>query len=74
MMQAERHVADGATQTCPQCRDRLVFTSHHPILTVGAGLERTGSEITVRIRYERAWVCSNDRCDYRELAGELAGE
>jgi hypothetical protein len=39
----------------------------HPILTVGAWLELTGSEIGDRIRYERAWVCSNTRCDYREL-------
>jgi hypothetical protein len=63
-------IADGATKACPQCRATLVFTSHHPILIVGMMLERRGSEIGHRIRYERAWVCRNSRCDYRELVGE----
>jgi hypothetical protein len=63
-------VADGATKPCPQCRGTLVFTSRHPILTVGMMLERTGSEIVDRVRYERAWVCRNGGCDYRELVGD----
>lgn len=63
-------IADGATKSCPQCRGTLVFTSGHPILTVGMTLERSGSEIGDRIRYERAWVCRNGGCDYREVVGE----
>jgi two-component system cell cycle response regulator DivK len=55
------------TKPCPQCRGTLVFTSRHPILTVGIRLERTGSEAADRVRYERAWVCRNVGCDYREL-------
>jgi two-component system cell cycle response regulator DivK len=65
---------DGDTKLCPQCRGTLVFTSQHPILTVGVRLERTGSEAADRVRYERAWVCRNVGCDYRELVeGALEG-
>lgn len=60
-------ITDGATKPCPQCRGTLAFTSQHPIPTVGMMLERSGSEIGNRLRYERAWVCRNSRCDYREL-------
>ena len=63
-------IADGATKSCPQCRGMLVFRGHHPILTVDMTLERSGSEIGDRIRYERAWVCENGGCNYRELGGE----
>ena len=70
MTQLRAHAADGATRQCPDCRDLLVFTSRHPILTIGSRLERTGSEIGDRIRYERAWVCRNVRCDFRELIDE----
>jgi hypothetical protein len=63
-------VTDGTTRRCPQCRGTLVFTSRHPILTVGITLEWSGAERGDRIRYERAWVCQSGRCDYRELVGE----
>jgi hypothetical protein len=63
-------VTDGARRKCPQCRGTLVFTGRHPILTVGMTLERSGVERGDRIRYERAWVCQSDRCDYRELLGD----
>ena len=65
--QPQAVIADGATKSCPRCRSALVFTSHHPILTVGTMLERNGSRSGARIRYERAWVCQNSGCDYREL-------
>jgi hypothetical protein len=64
-------VADGATRRCPQCHGTLVFTSRHPILTVGVTLERSGVERGDRMRYERAWVCQSGRCDYRELVGDV---
>jgi hypothetical protein len=48
----------------------MVFSSRYPVLSVGMMLERTGSEPADRIRYERAWVCRNGGCDYRELVGE----
>ena len=63
-------VMDVATRKCPQCRGTLVFTSRHPILTVGMTFERIGVERGDRIRYERAWVCQSGRCDYRDLVGE----
>lgn len=58
---------DRATRTCPECRDTLVFSNRYPVLSVGTmrnGTDERG------IRYEKAWVCRNGRCDYRELAGE----
>jgi DNA-binding response OmpR family regulator len=63
-------VTDGATKRCPRCRGTLVFTSRHPILTIGLTLERRDAERTDRIRYESAWVCQSGRCDYRELVRE----
>jgi hypothetical protein len=48
----------------------LVFNSRYPVLAVGMTLQRSGSEIGDRIRYERAWVCRNGGCDYRELVGD----
>jgi CheY-like chemotaxis protein len=56
---------DGNTERCPQCRGSLSFSTHHPILTVGTGLERPGAEVTSRMRYERGWVCRNPACDFR---------
>jgi hypothetical protein len=58
---------DGDTKPCPQCRDTLVFSSRHPVLSVGLAL---GNRDRDRIRYEQAWVCRNGRCDYRELVGD----
>ena len=69
-MNASHHPADGATRPCPQCRNLLVFTSRYPVLAVGMTLERSGSAVGDRIRYERAWVCRNGGCDYRELVGD----
>jgi hypothetical protein len=70
MVNSQRALTDGATKRCPQCQGTLEFRSHYPILTVGMMLERTGSEIGDRMRYERAWVCRNGGCDYRELLGD----
>lgn len=69
-MNASRRPADGDTRPCPQCRNTLVFTSRYPVLAVGLALERSGSQIGDRIRYEPAWVCRNGGCDYRELVGD----
>jgi hypothetical protein len=69
-MNAFRHPADGDSRLCPQCRNTLVFTSRYPVLTVGMALARPGYEIGGRIRYERAWVCRNGGCDYRERVGD----
>ncbi len=63
-------VNEGETKPCPRCGGTLVFTSRHPILTVGIRLEREGAERGNRIRYERAWVCHSGRCDFRELLKE----
>ena len=62
-------LTDGDTRQCPQCRDTLVFSSRYPVLAVGMALQTTGRE-RARIRYERAWVCRNGGCDYRELVGD----
>lgn len=69
-MNASKRPADGDTRRCPQCRNTLVFSSRYPVLAVGLALERSGSQIGDRIRYERAWVCRNGACDYRELVGD----
>ena len=69
-MNASQRPADGDTRPCPQCRNTLVFSSRYPVLAVGMALERLGSEGGDRIRYERAWVCRNGGCDYRELLGD----
>ena len=69
-MNAYRHPADGDTRPCPPCRNTLVFSSRYPVLAVGMALARPGSEVGERIRYERAWVCRNGGCDYRELVGD----
>jgi len=60
---------DSQTKRCPQCRGTLVFKEHHPTLTVSSRLVLTGSEVGDRIRYDRAWVCRNAGCDYREILG-----
>jgi hypothetical protein len=70
LMNASQHPADGDTRRCPQCRNTLVFSSRYPVLAVGMALGRSGSEVGDRIRYERAWVCRNGGCDYRELVGD----
>jgi len=62
---------DGDSKPCPKCHQVLVFSSRYPVLTVGMALETTGVECANRIRYERAWVCRNGACDYREFAGEI---
>jgi hypothetical protein len=59
--------ADRATKTCPECRDTLVFSHRYPVLSVRT--LRDGSRER-GIGYEKAWVCRNGRCDYRELIGE----
>ena len=68
-MQSRLHPSEGDSRPCPQCRDTLIFISRHPVLSVGM-LMHTGSEVGDRIRYERAWVCRNGGCDYRELVGD----
>lgn len=55
---------------CPQCRGTLVFSDRYPVLSVGLALTRSRAEAGDGIRYERAWVCRNGGCDYRELVGE----
>jgi hypothetical protein len=69
-MQVTRQPTDGATRRCPQCKDSLVFRSRHPVLSVGLALTRPASDVGDGIRYERAWVCRNGGCDYRELVGD----
>jgi hypothetical protein len=68
-MKALPRPSDGDTRPCPQCRDTLVFSSRYPVLGVGMALV-SGSDPRDRIRYERAWVCRNGGCDYRELLGD----
>ena len=46
-----------------------MFSSCYPVLTVGMALE-PGSGPSEHIRYERAWVCRNGGCDYRERVGD----
>jgi hypothetical protein len=69
-MNSSPHPTDGDSRPCPQCRDTLVFSSSYPVLAVGMALTRSGSDVGERIRYERAWVCRNGGCDYRELVGD----
>jgi hypothetical protein len=68
-MKAFPRPSDGDTRPCPQCRNTLVFSSRYPVLAVGMAVGRVGS-VDDRIRYERAWVCRNGGCDYRDLAGD----
>ena len=65
-MKVSPHSIDGDTR----CRNTLVFTSRYPVLTVGMALTRSRAESGDGIRYERAWVCRNGGCYYRELLGE----
>lgn len=44
-MNTARHLTDGDTRPCPQCRDTLVLSSHYPILTVGMALMRPRSDV-----------------------------
>jgi hypothetical protein len=44
-----------------------VFSKRYPALLVGMALTRACVDAKDRIRYERAWVCRNGGCDYREL-------
>jgi len=69
-MNARARPVDGDTRPCPQCRNMLVFSSRYPVLAVRTALSRSGSEIGDRLRYERAWVCRNGGCDYREIVGD----
>jgi hypothetical protein len=48
-----------------------VFSSRYPVLSVGMALTRAAVDPEDRIRYERAWVCRNGGCDYRELLGDV---
>jgi hypothetical protein len=66
-MNSRLHPSNGDTKPCPQCRDTLVFNRHYPLLSVGM---RTDTDVRGGIRYERAWVCRNGGCDYRELVGD----
>jgi hypothetical protein len=59
--------ADGATRTCPECRDRLVFSHRYPVLSTGVPRDGSGGS---EIGYGKAWVCRNGGCDYRELVDE----
>ena len=65
-----RQPADGDTRPCPHCRNTLVFTSRYPVLTVAMALTRPRPEAGDGVRYERAWVCLNGGCDYRDLLGD----
>jgi hypothetical protein len=47
-----------------------VFNNRYPVLSVGLALTHSRSEVGDGVRYERAWVCRNGGCDYRELVGE----
>jgi hypothetical protein len=69
-MQTVRPPTDGDTRRCPQCRDTLVFSSRYPVLSIGMALTRPRSDVGDGIPYERAWVCRNGDCDYRELVGD----
>jgi hypothetical protein len=69
-MKARERPADGDTRPCPQGRNTLVFSGRYPVLAVGTALRRSGSEVGERLRYERAWVCRNGGCDYREIVGD----
>lgn len=69
-MNASQRLADGDTRPCPKCGNTLVFSSRFPVLAMGMALERSGFNAADRIRYERAWVCRNGGCDYRELVGD----
>jgi hypothetical protein len=64
-----RPPTDGDTKKCPQCRDTLVFSSRYAVLSVGMALVTTVGGERERMRYERAWVCRNGGCDYREFEG-----
>jgi hypothetical protein len=70
-MNALRHPTDGDTRLCPRCRDTLVFSSRYPVLAVRIALTRPRSDVGDGIRYQRAWVCRNGGCDYRELVGDV---
>jgi hypothetical protein len=69
-MNSLQRPTDGDSRPCPQCRETMVFSSRYPVLAVGMALKRTGSDVGERIHYERAWVCRNGGCDYRELVGD----
>jgi len=60
---------EGDAKPCPRCGHLLVFSERYPVLSVGVALT-PGIDPKDRIRYERAWVCRNGGCDYRELLGE----
>ena len=66
-MNRRREPSDGDTKPCPQCRDTLVFSSQYPMLSIGQ-LTRSRPKLG-GIGYERAWVCRNGGCNYRELLG-----
>jgi hypothetical protein len=70
IMNASGIPSEGDTRRCPQCRGTLVFSNRYPVLSVGMALTHSRSEVGDGIRYERAWVCRNGGCDYRELVGE----
>lgn len=73
-MNASQRPADGDTRPWPQDRSTLVITSRYPALAVGMALQRSGSQVGDRIRYEREWVCRHGGCDYRELVGDADAE
>jgi hypothetical protein len=47
----------------------LVFNNHYAVLSVGLALHRPTTP--GGIHYERAWVCRNHGCDYRELLDDV---
>lgn len=57
---------ENVARVCPQCHDRLVFSGHYPVLNVPTPIGQSTDE---DIHYEKAWVCRNEVCDYRELFG-----
>jgi hypothetical protein len=58
---------ENVARVCPQCHDRLVFSGHYPVLNVPTPV---GQSTEKDIHYEKAWVCRNGVCDYRELLGD----
>jgi hypothetical protein len=62
--QTRESSTDQATRTCPECRDALVFSSRYPVLSIQALRDKADERA---IHYEKAWVCRNGCCDYREL-------
>jgi hypothetical protein len=68
-MQVFRHPTDSDTRLCPQCKATIVFRSRYPVLTIGMA-PRAPNLSAKTVRDERAWICRNGGCDYRERMGD----